>query len=45
MIRGIGYTNNDIGFNADTCHVLVKLHSQSPDIAMGVDRDEPGTRG
>jgi S-adenosylmethionine synthetase len=45
VIRGIGYTNNDIGFNADTCHVLVKLHSQSPDIAMGVDRDGAGDQG
>ncbi len=45
VIRGIGYTSNDIGFNADTCHVLVKLHSQSPDIAMGVDRDGAGDQG
>ena len=45
VIRDIGYTNNDIGFNADTCHVLVKLHSQSPDIAMGVDRDGAGDQG
>ncbi len=45
VIRDIGYTSNDIGFNADTCHVLVKLHSQSPDIAMGVDRDGAGDQG
>ncbi len=45
VIRSIGYTNDDIGFNADTCEVLVKVHSQSPDIAMGVDRDGAGDQG
>jgi S-adenosylmethionine synthetase len=45
VIRDIGYTSDDIGFNADTCEVLVKLHSQSPDIAMGVDRDGAGDQG
>lgn len=36
VIRKIGYTHNDIGFDADKAEVLVKLHSQSPDIAQGV---------
>jgi S-adenosylmethionine synthetase len=45
VIRDIGYTSEDIGFNADTCEVLVKLHSQSADIAMGVDRDGAGDQG
>jgi len=45
VIRDIGYTSNDIGFNADTCEVLIKVHSQSPDIAMGVDRDGAGDQG
>ncbi|MCM8532506.1 MAG: methionine adenosyltransferase, partial [Lentisphaeraceae bacterium] len=36
-IREIGYTSNDIGFCADTCEVQVRLHSQSADIAQGVD--------
>jgi S-adenosylmethionine synthetase len=45
VCREIGYTNTDIGFNADTCEVLVKIHSQSPDIAMGVDRDGAGDQG
>ena len=27
-----------IGFDADTCQILIKLDTQSPDIAMGVDR-------
>ena len=45
VIRDIGYTSDDIGFNADTCEVLLKIHSQSPDIAMGVDRDGAGDQG
>ena len=44
-IRQIGYTSDDIGFNASTCEVLLKIHSQSPDIAMGVDRDGAGDQG
>ena len=39
VIREVGYTSNDIGFCADTCKVHVLLHSQSPDIAMGVNDD------
>ena len=45
VARDIGYVNTDIGFNADTCEVLLKVHSQSPDIAMGVDRDGAGDQG
>jgi len=45
VVRDIGYTSDDIGFNADTCEVLIKIHSQSPDIAMGVDRDGAGDQG
>ncbi len=45
VIRDIGYTSNDIGFNADTCQVDVRLHQQSPDIAQGVDADGAGDQG
>ncbi len=45
VIRDIGYTSDDIGFNADTCRVFVALHSQSGDIAQGVDRDGAGDQG
>ena len=36
-IREIGYTRAKYGFDCDTCGVMVALHGQSPDIAMGVD--------
>ena len=36
-IREIGYVGGDMGFDADTCAVMVVLSEQSPDIAMGVD--------
>ncbi|MCB1167992.1 MAG: methionine adenosyltransferase, partial [Leptospiraceae bacterium] len=40
VARDIGYTHKDIGFNADTAEVLVKLHAQSPDISQGVSEGE-----
>lgn len=36
-VRSIGYTGNDFGFNADGIAVVSALHSQSPDIAQGVN--------
>ncbi|MEO1984079.1 MAG: methionine adenosyltransferase [Fuerstiella sp.] len=45
VIREIGYTSDDIGFNADSCRVFCALHSQSGDIAQGVDRDGAGDQG
>ncbi len=37
-IRSIGYTHSTIGFDADTCGVIIAIHEQSGDIAMGVDK-------
>jgi S-adenosylmethionine synthetase len=35
-IREIGYTDSEMGFDADTCAVLVSIDRQSPDISQGV---------
>lgn len=35
-IRSIGYTDAVMGFDCDTCGVIVALDKQSPDISMGV---------
>lgn len=42
VVREIGYTSSDMGFDADTCSVWNIVQKQSPDIAMGVDGDSLG---
>jgi S-adenosylmethionine synthetase len=44
-IREIGYVDPTIGFAADTCQVDCNLHSQSPDISVGVDTGGAGDQG
>jgi len=39
VIREVGYTSDEMGYNADTCSVMISLRRQSPDIALGVDED------
>jgi len=39
VIREVGYTDDSMGINADTCAVMVSVDRQSPDIAQGVDED------
>lgn len=34
-IRDIGYTREELGFNADTAELILRLDRQSPDIAQG----------
>ena len=40
VIRQVGYTDDSMGINADTCAVMVSLDKQSPDIAQGVDENQ-----
>ncbi len=44
-VKDIGYTKADYKFDAESCSVLNAIHSQSPDIAMGVDRGGAGDQG
>ena len=36
-VREVGYTDSTFGIDADHCAVLIAVHDQSPDIAMGVN--------
>lgn len=38
IIKEIGYTNNEFGFDGDNCAVLTAIDEQSADIAQGVDQ-------
>jgi len=44
-IKDIGYTRAKYGFDYETCAVITSIHSQSPDIAMGVDTGGAGDQG
>jgi S-adenosylmethionine synthetase len=44
-VREIGYNSAEYKFDAESCSVLNAIHSQSPDIAMGVDKGGAGDQG
>jgi S-adenosylmethionine synthetase len=44
-VRDIGYTDSAMGFDANTCAVMVAVDRQSPDIAQGVDRGDAAKQG
>jgi len=44
-VKKIGYTSAEYKFDSESCSVLNAIHSQSPDIAMGVDKGGAGDQG
>lgn len=44
-VKKIGYTEAEYKFDSESCSVLNAIHSQSPDIAMGVDTGGAGDQG
>ena len=45
VIKDIGYTSSDMGFDWETCAVINALGKQSSDINQGVDRADPEDMG
>jgi S-adenosylmethionine synthetase len=45
LLKDIGYTHPKYGFDYHTCAILNAIHTQSPDIAMGVDKGGAGDQG
>ncbi|MFO0837379.1 MAG: methionine adenosyltransferase [Phycisphaerae bacterium] len=45
VIKEIGYTDAHMRFDHESCAVLTSIKKQSPDIAMGVDREGAGDQG
>ena len=42
VLRDIGFDNAKVGLDWEACGVLVSIEEQSPDIAMGVDKEDIG---
>lgn len=45
VIKDVGYTSSDVGFDGDTCGIINIIGKQSVDIAQGVDRQKPEDQG
>ena len=45
IIKEIGYTHPKYGFDYETCAIINTIHSQSPDIAQGVNIGGAGDQG
>lgn len=44
-LKNIGYDGLKYGFDGNSCSVLTSIHEQSPDISMGVSKNENGVQG
>ncbi|HYY87081.1 MAG TPA: methionine adenosyltransferase [Nitrososphaeraceae archaeon] len=44
-LKNIGYDGLKHGFDGNSCSVLTSIHEQSPDISMGVSKNENGIQG
>ena len=44
-IREIGYDRPGLGFSADSCEIITRIHAQSPDIHRGVVRGDAMAQG
>src|SRR5918994_687442 len=44
-LKNIGYNGLKHGFDGNSCCVLTSIHEQSPDISMGVSKNENGVQG
>jgi S-adenosylmethionine synthetase len=45
VVKDIGYVSSDHGFDCHTCGVITAIDKQSPDIALGVDKEGAGDQG
>jgi S-adenosylmethionine synthetase len=45
VVKDIGYVSSDHGFDFHTCGVVTAIDKQSPDIALGVDKEGAGDQG
>ncbi len=45
VIREIGYDKPELEFDANTCEIILKLHSQSPDISQGITATDDKDQG
>ncbi len=45
VIKDIGYTNGKWGIDYESCAIIQSIDKQSPDIALGVDKEGAGDQG